>query len=241
MTGLRLPLESFDLRIDAELSTGWTGLVGPSGAGKTSLLEAIAGFRRPAEGAIAIGGRIVSDAARSRFVAARERRIGYVTQDDSLFPHLSVRSNVAYGLGRRRPSSPGFDDVVSLLSIGPLLERRVGKLSGGERRRVALARAVLSGPDLLLLDEPLTGLDASLREQVLAALRTIHSRVPVSTIYVAHNPEEILALCDEVLVLERGRIDRRGSSREILSAGPQEPGGRSFRNGSAPGENRVIR
>jgi len=214
---VRLPLSTFDLQVDGELARGWTGLVGPSGSGKTSLLELIAGLRSPVEGAIAIHGRVVFDASRRMAAPPRSRGVGYVTQDDTLFPHLSVCGNLLYGKRRSGSESPGFERVVSLLGIGPLLDRSVTTLSGGEKRRVALGRALLSGPGLLLLDEPLTGLDSPLRDQVIGSLKTIHSQFPVPTIYVAHNPEEVLALCDEVLVLERGRIQRRGTPASIFS------------------------
>ena len=213
---VRLPLSGFDLWIDGELAPGWTGLVGSSGAGKTSLLELIAGFRRPSEGSIAIHGRVVFDAAARTMVPPRRRGVGYVTQDETLFPHLSVRRNLLYGAPRGDGASPGFDEVVAVLGLQPLLDRPVTNLSGGEKRRAALARALLSGPELLLLDEPLTGLDSPLRDQVIGSLKAIHSRFPVPTIYVAHNPEEILALCDEVLVLALGRVERRGFPGEIF-------------------------
>ena len=213
---VRLPLSGFDLRIDGELAPGWTGLVGPSGAGKTSLLELIAGFRRPSGGTIAIGGRVVIDAASRANVPPRRRGVGYVTQDETLFPHLSVRGNLLYGAGRAGGASPRLEEVVSVLALEPLLDRPVTNLSGGEKRRAALARALLSGPELLLLDEPLTGLDSPLRDQVIASLKAIHARFPVPTIYVAHNPEEVLALCDHVLVLALGRVERRGVPREVL-------------------------
>ena len=216
IAGLRLALSEFELRIDADLAKGWTGLVGPSGAGKTSLLEIVAGFRAPDAGTVAIGGEIVVDGAR-RFVAPpRARRVGYVTQDDTLFPHRSVRGNLAFAAGRRDAAPAELAPVVSRLGIGSLLDRSVRTLSGGEKRRVALARALLTRPRLLLLDEPLTGLDPASRTSVIAALRAAHDDFRTPTIYVAHNPEEILALCDDVLVLARGRVERRGPPREVL-------------------------
>jgi molybdate transport system ATP-binding protein len=224
LEGVVAPLSTFDLRVDADLASGWTGLVGPSGAGKTSILELIAGLRSPSEGSITIHGRAVFDSSRRLSVAPKGRRVGYVTQDDTLFHHLSVRKNLCYGDRRDAGASPGLDRVAALLGIESLLDRTVPTLSGGEKRRVALGRALLSGPELLLLDEPLTGLDSSLRDQVIASLKAIHSRFPVSTIYVAHNSEEILALCDEVLVLERGQIERRGAPSEVLSRNAVTPG-----------------
>ncbi|MGH9442955.1 MAG: ATP-binding cassette domain-containing protein [Thermoanaerobaculia bacterium] len=225
--GVRLPLAGFDLRVDGELGKGWTGVVGPSGAGKTSLLELVAGFRDPSEGTIAIRGRVVVDASARTRISSRSRGVGYVTQDETLFPHLSARGNLLYGAGRAGPSSPGLERVVSLLALEPLLDRAVTNLSGGEKRRVALARAILSGPDLLLLDEPLTGLDSPLRDQVMGSLKAIHSQFPVPAIFVAHNPEEVATLCDEVIVLSRGAVRFRGDPGEVLAPSSRE----IFRNG----------
>jgi molybdate transport system ATP-binding protein len=215
---LRLALSEFELRVDGELASGWTGLVGPSGAGKTSLLEIVAGFRAPDAGRIAIDGVVVADPARGTFAPPRARRIGYVTQDDTLFPHRSVRGNLAFAAHGRATDAAGLGLVVSRLGLASLLERSVRTLSGGEKRRVALGRALLARPRLLLLDEPLTGLDPASRASMIAALRAVHDEFRTPTIYVAHNPEEIVALCDDVLVLVRGRVERRGKPREILEA-----------------------
>jgi molybdate transport system ATP-binding protein len=218
LSGVRLALPAFVLEVEEELASGWTGLVGPSGAGKTSLLELIAGFRRPDSGAIAIHGTPVFDARRRLDVPARNRGIGYVTQDDTLFPHRPVRDNLDYGTRRPGAQTADLARIVSLLSLEGVLDRSVTTLSGGEKRRVALARALLSRPRLLLLDEPLTGLDATSRDEVIASLRSIHATFPTPTIYVAHSPEEVLALCDEAIVLDGGRIRRRGSPRSIVGA-----------------------
>ena len=222
LSRVRLALPAFTLEVDGELARGWTGLVGPSGAGKTSLLELIAGFRRPDAGSIAIHGVPVFDSEERVDVSARSRGVGYVTQDDTLFPHLPVRGNLAYGHHPSEGSSADFDRIVSLLSLAPLLARPVTALSGGEKRRVALARALLSRPRLLLLDEPLTGLDPASRDQVIASLRSIRATVPTPTIYVAHNPGEVLALCDEAIELEGGRMIRRGVPRAIFE-GDRDP------------------
>ncbi|HET7451883.1 MAG TPA: ATP-binding cassette domain-containing protein, partial [Thermoanaerobaculia bacterium] len=214
---LRLALPEFELRVDGELASARTGLVGPSGAGKTSLLEMIAGFRAPDAGTIAIDGTVVADPARGVAAPPRARRVGYVTQDDTLFPHRSVRGNVAFATGGRASDSADLPLVVSRLGIASLLDRSVRNLSGGEKRRVALARALLARPRLLLLDEPLTGLDPASRASVIAALRAVHDDFRTPTIYVAHNREEILALCDDVLVLARGRVERRGAPGDVLA------------------------
>jgi molybdate transport system ATP-binding protein len=193
-----LPLAEFAIDVTFELSARTTGLVGPSGAGKTTILELIAGLRRPQRGRIELHGRVVCDDG--VFVQPRARRVGYVPQDDALFPHLSVRQNVLYGARERN------DDVIGVLELGPLLDRSVKRLSGGERKRVALARALLTRPDVLLLDEPLSGVDTALRDRVLEYLVRVRDEFAVPTVYVTHQMEEVQALCEEVVVLERGRV-----------------------------------
>jgi molybdate transport system ATP-binding protein len=189
-----LPLAEFTLDVTVAFASGTTALYGPSGAGKTTLLELIAGLRTPRSGSIEFNGRVLSD------LPPRRRRIGYVPQDDVLFPHLSVRRNVYYGSDEERA------DVVGALEIGPLLDRGVQKLSGGERKRVALARALVTRPDLLLLDEPLAGVDLALRDRVLAYLVRVRDEFPIPAIYVTHHLQEAEAICEEIVMLERGRV-----------------------------------
>ena len=191
---LTLPLSEFTLDVTVTLSRGTTALYGPSGAGKTTLLELIAGIRIPKSGTIELDGRAISN------LPSRLRRVGYVPQDDALFPHLSVRQNVFYGANGHR------DDVIDVLEIGALMNRGVQRLSGGERKRVALARALLTRPDMLLLDEPLAGVDLALRDRVLEYLVRVHEEFPVPTVYVTHHLQEVEAICEEMVVLERGRV-----------------------------------
>ncbi|HEV7765592.1 MAG TPA: ATP-binding cassette domain-containing protein [Thermoanaerobaculia bacterium] len=193
-----LPLADFTLEVSATFSRGTTALYGPSGAGKTTLLELIAGIRKPRSGFIGMDERVVVD--ENTFVPPRHRRVGYVPQDDALFPHLSVRQNVFYG------GEANGDDVIKVLEIEPLLDRSVRKLSGGERKRVALARALVTRPDVLLLDEPLSGVDLALRDRVLEYLVRVRDELPVPTIYVTHHMQEVEAICEEIVVLERGRV-----------------------------------
>lgn len=193
---LVLPLAEFTLDVSATLANGTTALYGPSGAGKTTLLELIAGIRKPRSGTIELDGRMIHD------VAPRHRRIGYVPQDDVLFPHLSVRQNIFYG------GDANAAEIIDALEIAPLLDRGVQRLSGGERKRVALARALVTRPNLLLLDEPLAGVDIALRDRVLAYLVRVREKFPVPTIYVTHHMQEVEAICDEIVVLERGRLSR---------------------------------
>jgi molybdate transport system ATP-binding protein len=194
---LLLPLGEITLEVTLELDARTTALFGPSGAGKTTLLECIAGLRRPKRGRIELHGRDVTD------LPPRERGIGYVPQDDALFPHLSVRQNVFYG------AREDGRDVIEVLEIAPLLERNVKRLSGGERKRVALARALLTKPALLLLDEPLAGVDLALRDRVLEYLVRVRDELAVPTVYVTHHMDEAEAICEEVVMLDRGRVTGR--------------------------------
>jgi molybdate transport system ATP-binding protein len=197
---LVLPLAPFTLDVSVELSARTTAVYGPSGAGKTTLLELIAGLRRPQSGRIELNGRVVCDGP--AFIPPRLRRVGYVPQDDALFPHLSVRQNVFYGAATDRAG-----EVLDVLEIAPLLDRGVKRLSGGERKRVALARALLSNPEMLLLDEPLAGVDVPLRDRVLEYLLRIRDQFSIPTIYVTHQMDEVRAICEELVVLERGRVE----------------------------------
>jgi molybdate transport system ATP-binding protein len=180
------------------------------------LLEAIAGLRPLDAGRIILDGTTVNDAARGIWIRPRERRVGYVPQDETLFPHLSVRSNLLYGARRGQPTRRSLDHVVDVLELSTLLPRAIGGLSGGERRRVALGRALLSAPRILLLDEPLTGLDSDRKLRILQHLRAVRDEFRVPALFVAHSADEIVALCDEVLVLDRGRLLRRGPPEQLL-------------------------
>lgn len=189
-----LPLAPFMLEVTIDFSAPTTALYGPSGAGKTTVLELIAGLRRPRSGRIELHGRDVTS------VPSRLRRVGYVPQDDALFPHMTVRQNIFYGARDRGAS------VIDVLEIAPLLDRNVRELSGGERKRVALARALVTRPEVLLLDEPLSGVDMALRDRVLEYLQRVRTEFPIPTIYVTHQMEEVQAICEEMVMLERGRL-----------------------------------
>jgi molybdate transport system ATP-binding protein len=210
---LTLPLSGFALRIEARLPAGVSAVMGPSGAGKTSLLEAIAGLRPEARGRIAVGEHVFLD-ARTRWPPER-RRVGYVPQDGGLFPHLTVFENVRFGA---RADTEAVDAAIDTLEIRPLLDRRPGSLSGGERQRVALARALAIRPRLLLLDEPLAGLDSGLRERILPWLLRVRDEWALPCLYVTHNVGEALAVASYLLVLRRGRLEAEGEPRALLSS-----------------------
>ena len=189
-----------------------TGLFGASGAGKTSLINMIAGLLRPDRGTIAIDGEMLDDTAKAVHVPAWRRRIGYVFQDARLFPHLDVAENLDYG---RRMNRLGDDPeqrrrVAELLDIGHLLDRRPGKLSGGERQRVALGRALLSKPRLLLLDEPLGSLDEGRRAEILPYLVRLRDEARIPMVYVSHDPAELRQLATQIVMLHRGRVTAFG-------------------------------
>ncbi|MFN2633491.1 MAG: ATP-binding cassette domain-containing protein [Thermoanaerobaculia bacterium] len=204
---LELPLSEFPLRAHLDLESRVTAVVGPSGAGKTSLLETIAGFRTPRRGRIELDGETLLDVAAGRNLPARLRRIGYVPQDDTLFPHLTVRRNLAYAWAAGRDSPTGeFDRVVAVLELDAVLERGISNLSGGERRRVALGRALLARPRLLLCDEPLAGLHSELKARILTYLKRVRDEFPIPMLYVAHDAGEVAMLADEVVALERGTV-----------------------------------
>jgi len=211
LQNISLRLADFTLEIDVELEGRVTGIFGPSGAGKTSLLDLIAGLRRPDSARIVLDERVLTNAALRLFMPPRLRGIGYVPQDLALFPHLSVRKNLLYGHqtenGHDRLFS--FEHVTGALEIAPLLERGTRDLSGGEQQRVALARALLASPRLLLLDEPLASLDAGLKGKIIPYLLRVRDEFQLPILYVTHDEQEVRALCDEVLVLERGRLAAR--------------------------------
>lgn len=213
----RLP--EFNLELDVELDRPITGLFGPSGAGKTTLLETIAGLRRPDAGRIVFDQEVLADIAAGIALPPFLRHIGYVPQDVALFPHLHVRQNLLYGWHSRggRGLPPHWDETVDEMDLSDLVDRPLAGLSGGERQRVALGRAILSSARLWLLDEPLASLDHPVRRRLVGRLRNWVLRLGVTAIYVSHDPGEIVEWCDDVLVIEAGKMVRRGIPDFIAS------------------------
>jgi len=198
---------------------GVTALFGPSGCGKSTILAAVAGLLAPDAGRIALGDTVLLDTARGIRLAPERRRCAMVFQDARLFPHLSVESNLRYGL-KRAPTDakgPGFDEVVALLGIAALLGRRPGRLSGGERQRVALGRALLARPRLLLMDEPLAALDAARRAEVLPFLARLHQVGRIPILYVTHALDEVDALADRLVLIEAGRVLAEGAVEALAT------------------------
>jgi molybdate transport system ATP-binding protein len=212
---VELPLASFPLRATVDLAGAVTAVMGPSGGGKTSLLEAIAGLRRRVQGRIVVAGDVLLDTAAGIRIAPERRRVGYVPQWAALFPHLTVLENVRFGA--RGQTSAG-DVAVDVLELGPLLARYPASLSGGEKQRVAIARALASAPRLLLLDEPLVALDAALRERILPYLLRIRDDWRIPMLYVTHNVGEAVALADDVLLLRQGGVEAQGAPLALLSS-----------------------
>lgn len=198
----------FQLHAKAQLSSGVTGICGPSGSGKSTFLSLLAGLLKPSSGMLSFDGDELINTQRSVFVPPWQRHFGLVFQSGMLFPHLSVQDNLLYGFKRLETSARRLDlqTVSALLEIQPLLSRRPEQLSGGERQRVALGRALLYSPRLLLLDEPLSSLDDRLKQQILPFLKRVKDETRIPMIYVTHAQAEVEYLADRVLQMEGGRL-----------------------------------
>ncbi len=185
-----------------------TGILGASGAGKSTLLKVLAGLLKPQQGRINFDGQVFFDSQTHTFMPSYQRHVGLVFQDGQLFPHLSVQQNLLYGYRHLKPAQRRFElaQIVELLEIGSLIERRVTQLSGGEAQRVALGRALLYSPRLLLLDEPLSALDTRLKQQILPFFARIRDEIQIPMIYVTHQPQELEFLDAQVLRMQQGRI-----------------------------------
>ena len=220
---IRLPLESFSLDAKFYLKSRVTALFGASGAGKTSILEALAGLRdRHLEGEIAINGETVFSSPEKKSQSPDKRQIGYVPQDILLFPHMNVMKNILYGSKKEELRDGLLDQVMDILEIRHLVGRDPVSLSGGERQRVALARALMVRPKLLLLDEPLAALHTGLKNRIFPYLKRIDSVFHVPMLYVSHDAEEVRTFCEEVIVLDHGKIIAQGLPSETLRTLPAE-------------------
>ena len=216
---IRLRLSSsFQLDCSFEIPSGFTVLFGPSGAGKTSVLDCIAGLKTPEAGTISVAGVSLFDSSGHVDLPSSERRMAYVFQNLALFPHLSVRDNVAYGLTRESQDSRDrrCHETLSQFGIGHIAQRLPSDLSGGERQRVALARSLVTDPRALLLDEPLAALDRATRLAIIEDLRVWNDAHKVPVLYVTHSVREALALGERVILMEKGRIAATGSPAELL-------------------------
>ena len=209
-----------DFRLDAafESGAGLTALFGRSGSGKTSLVNAIAGLIRPDRGRIVVEGEVLTDTAADVFVPARGRHIGYVFQEGRLFPHLTVRQNLLYGhwFAARRGRPGEVEHVIGLLGIGGLLGRRPANLSGGEKQRVAIGRALLAGPHLLVMDEPLASLDDERKTEILPYIERLRDEFAIPIVYVSHSITEVTRLATTMVVISEGKIAAAGPTAEIM-------------------------
>jgi molybdate transport system ATP-binding protein len=221
MLGVDVEKRLGDFVLDARFQTGSgvTAVFGPSGAGKTTLINMISGLVAPDRGRIAIDETVLFDSAKRINLPPHRRRIGYIFQEGRLFPHLSVKHNLDYG--RRMcglpPDGPQMQRILSLLDIGNLLDRRPGKLSGGERQRIAIGRALLMRPRLLLLDEPLASLDVARKREILPYLERLRDEVGVPMVYVSHQAAELRRIATSVVRLAAGRVEAAGG-KELLDA-----------------------
>lgn len=226
---------AFVLGVDLSVpATGVTAIFGPSGSGKTTLLRCMAGLTRARNGYFSIAGEVWEDDAQGLFTPAHRRACGYVFQEANLFAHLSVRGNLEYGYRRAGPSarSVAFDEAVAMLDLAPLLERRPHGLSGGERQRVAIGRAILSSPRLMLMDEPIASLDGSRKAEVLYYIERLRDQLRIPIFYVSHAIEEVVRLAGTLCVLSEGRVLATGSVTELTSRLDLRPNLGRFEAGS---------
>ncbi|MCX2522661.1 molybdenum ABC transporter ATP-binding protein [Larsenimonas rhizosphaerae] len=218
MFELSLSHEQGAFRLDVDLALngrGVTALFGPSGSGKTTLLRLMAGLDRPDTGRIVLDGQVLVDTRVGLFVPVHRRRLGVVFQEARLFPHYSVRGNLCYGMPAR--DEPALQRMARLLGIEPLLDRMPGRLSGGEARRVAIGRALLTRPRLLLLDEPLTGLDGDRKQELLGYLAALVRDIEIPVIFVSHDPQELLAVADDLVLMQHGQVRASGPLDTLLA------------------------
>lgn len=214
---LRHAFAGFSLDVDITTGPGVTALFGRSGSGKTTIINAVAGLLRPDHGTITLGPDTLLDTATGRFLPPHRRRMGYVFQDSRLFPHLTVRQNLAYARRFTRDQAPPFDQVTALLGLAPLLDRRPATLSGGERQRTAIGRALLAAPRLLLMDEPLASLDDTRKSEILPYLERLRDETQLPILYVSHALPEVARLADTLVLIDAGRVTAQGPTVTLLS------------------------
>jgi len=202
---INLKRDNFDVAINETFGEGITGIFGPNGSGKTSLLYSISGLAIPQQGEISIHGKTVFSSSGKINIPVNKRNIGYVFQEGRLFPHMSVEKNLLYGAKKNQGRTLSFDDVVKLLNLSNLLKSKPGNISGGERQRTALGRALLSNPQLLLLDEPFSAVDTELREQILPFLFRIHKTVKIPILVVSHDITDLLKLTNKLCIIQNGK------------------------------------
>lgn len=231
---IHVPLDSFALEIKTPFEKRVMGVFGPSGSGKTTLIETVAGLRRQATGFLKCGTHVWMDSAKRIYQHTEARHIGFVPQDHLLFPHLNVEQNLTFSVNRNsnEANMRSFEGIVEVLELRPLLRRSPAQLSGGEKQRVSLGRALCSNPQLLILDEPMASLDQRLRHRILPLLLKIKDHFQTPILIVSHSPFELQALCDEVIAIDRGKIVAKGRPEEVFTQPQlyQNFDGESFKN-----------
>jgi molybdate transport system ATP-binding protein len=225
---------ALDLHVEFQTDARITALFGRSGAGKTTLVDMIAGLRRPDRGRIVVDGRVLFDSEQRIDLPARRRRVGYVFQEGRLFPHLTVERNLLYGhaLAREAERFVSLEHIVELLGLDGLLDRRPGDLSGGEKQRVAIGRALLAGPRVLLMDEPLASLDAPRKAEILSYIERLRDDMGVPIVYVSHAVDEVVRLADWVVLMSAGQVAAAGHVEEIMGRPDLGTAGGIFEGGT---------
>ncbi len=215
---LKQSMQEFALDVEFEAPDGITVLFGESGSGKTTTINAIAGLQTNCEGKVTLTDRVLFDSDSNTYLKPYQRKIGYIFQESRLFPHLTVEQNLNYAKRFKSvDKSVDFSHIVELLGIKHLLKRSPDSLSGGEKQRVAIGRALLSAPDLILADEPLAALDGARKAELLPYFKRLNRELGIPMLYVTHSPEEVLELADHVIALEQGRIVTQGPAREVMA------------------------
>lgn len=210
-------MKGFHLSVDFTAENGITAIVGPSGAGKSMLLSTIAGLAKPESGTITLNDKVLVETSVKTNLAPEKRGLGVVFQEARLFPHMTVQKNLTFANRPEQNMLSEFDDIIDLLDLGHLLKRRPHHLSGGEKQRVAIGRALLSAPDALLMDEPLASLDLARRREIMPFLERLRERFLLPILYVSHNLDETIRLADRVIVMDQGKIVAKGSVETVLS------------------------
>lgn len=213
---IKLTRQEFSLDLDLQLpAKGTTVIFGPSGSGKTTILRVIAGLEPDVNGSVNMNGQYWQK--QDLFLPAHQRRVGFVFQQAALLPHLSVRDNLRFGWKRASGQEPQFDDCVEQLDLAPLFNRKISQLSGGERQRIALGRALLTQPEVLLLDEPLAALDAARRSEILIYLERLKQHTSIPMIYVTHSVNEMSRLADHLVLIRSGRVRHAGDALDVMN------------------------
>lgn len=217
LENVRTTLGRFTLEVNVNIANRVTGVFGPSGAGKTTLLEIVAGLRKPRSGKVQLRDATLFHASERTWVSPDRRHIGYVPQDLALFPHMAVRENLLFGARHNAHLEQSLQRIVSEFDLEALLDRFPENLSGGEKQRVAIGRALMTHPKLLMLDEPLTNLDQELKDRGLELFRRVRDHFETPILYVTHDASEIVSFCDEVIILENGRVAEIGAPQEVFT------------------------